>query len=217
MATLITGGTGLIGSEVARLLLAKGEDRPVLFDFSPSPNRIDDKWVTISVRNEDEWQEFCKATGMTYLADDERFASLESRLQNQDALDEVINQWTSTRDRYDVTALLQVHGIPAGPVLDCSPDTYDDPHLQARDYFQVVNHPDAGTYLLSGPIFNMLSQAEKRHDPAPSLGGHNSYLLGEVLGYSEDALSSLEEKQVIGTVPLEGADMGGVRRMQRNT
>ena len=42
MATLITGGTGLIGAEVARLLLEKGEPRPVLFDLNPSPNRIDD-------------------------------------------------------------------------------------------------------------------------------------------------------------------------------
>ena len=42
MATLITGGTGLIGSEVARLLLEKAEHKPVLFDFSPSPNRIAD-------------------------------------------------------------------------------------------------------------------------------------------------------------------------------
>ena len=42
MATLITGGTGLIGAEVVRLLLEKGERRPVLFDLNPSPNRIDD-------------------------------------------------------------------------------------------------------------------------------------------------------------------------------
>lgn len=42
MATLITGGTGLIGAEVARVLLEKGEQGPVLFDFNPSPNRIDD-------------------------------------------------------------------------------------------------------------------------------------------------------------------------------
>lgn len=42
MATLITGGTGLIGAEVARLLLEKGEQGPVLFDFDPSQNRIDD-------------------------------------------------------------------------------------------------------------------------------------------------------------------------------
>jgi threonine 3-dehydrogenase len=42
MASLITGGTGFIGSTVARLLLARGEEPPVLFDRNPSPQRLDD-------------------------------------------------------------------------------------------------------------------------------------------------------------------------------
>lgn len=42
MTTLITGGTGFIGSTVARLLLARGEERPVLFDRNPSVQRLDD-------------------------------------------------------------------------------------------------------------------------------------------------------------------------------
>lgn len=42
MATLVTGGTGLIGAEVARLLVERGEDRPVLFDLDPSTRRLDE-------------------------------------------------------------------------------------------------------------------------------------------------------------------------------
>ena len=42
MAVLITGGTGFIGAEVARLLLKKGEKRVVLFDMSPSMQRLED-------------------------------------------------------------------------------------------------------------------------------------------------------------------------------
>jgi len=42
MTTLITGGTGFIGSTVARILLARGEQRPVLFDRNPSTQRFDD-------------------------------------------------------------------------------------------------------------------------------------------------------------------------------
>ena len=42
MTVLITGGTGFIGTEVARILLNKGEKRPVVFDINPSINRLDD-------------------------------------------------------------------------------------------------------------------------------------------------------------------------------
>ncbi|MEM8812477.1 MAG: NAD-dependent epimerase/dehydratase family protein [Pseudomonadota bacterium] len=38
--TLITGGTGFIGAEIARQFAAKGAERPVLFDLFPAPVRL---------------------------------------------------------------------------------------------------------------------------------------------------------------------------------
>ena len=42
MTTLITGGTGFIGAEVVRLLLDRGEQRPVVFHVSGNTRRLDD-------------------------------------------------------------------------------------------------------------------------------------------------------------------------------
>ena len=175
-----------------------------------------EQWVTISVRSDEEWRLLCQVIETPQLAHDARFATLDARLRNQDELDAIVNRWTSTRDRYDVTGLLQEQGIPAAPVLDCAGDTYDDPHLQAREYFQEVTHPDAGTFLLSGPMWN-LSGVRQQQEPAPCLGEHNSYVLEDILGISSSHLRTLEKEQVIGTVPLEGSDLGGVRRVKAGT
>jgi formyl-CoA transferase len=153
--------------------------------------------------------------GSPGLSEDSRFSTLDSRLSNIDSLDDAISQWTSQRDNNEVTKLLQNRGIPAGPVLNCNTDTYDDPHLQDRDYFQTIVHPDAGTHLLSGPIWKRANESEPRHEPAPGLGQHNNLVLEEVLGLTSDQIQILEQENVIGTVPLTGSDMGGVRRVQR--
>src|SRR5581483_5356716 len=42
MTVLITGGTGFIGAEVVRLLLDRGEQRPVVFHVSANTQRLGD-------------------------------------------------------------------------------------------------------------------------------------------------------------------------------
>ena len=42
MTALITGGTGYIAAELVRILLGKGEKRPVAFDVNLSASRLDD-------------------------------------------------------------------------------------------------------------------------------------------------------------------------------
>ena len=58
----------------------------------------------------------------------------------------------------------------------------------------------------------MANRPEPRHDPTPGLGEHNDWALGELLGVGDGTLVELEMQNIIGAAPLEGADMGGVRR-----
>jgi len=53
MPSLVTGGTGFIGSEVVRFLLEKGEEKPVVFDINPSTKRLDDVADQIEVEEGD--------------------------------------------------------------------------------------------------------------------------------------------------------------------
>ena len=80
---------------------------------------------------------------------------------------------------------------------------------------------------MSGPVWSTLSHTGRdtaledtqrlpdHHEPAPTLGQHNEYLLQDLLGYTAGTLQDLERASVIGTIPIEGADMGGVRRFAR--
>ena len=210
----------------------RGNSHPNMSPHGCYPCLGDDAWVTIVVRSDDEWRRFCEVVGQPELAEDARFSTLDGRIANRDALDSLIGEWTARNDRHDIAARLQARRIPAAAVLDCGADIYDDPHLQARNYFQLVDHPDAGIYPMSGPVWSFLSQNKPLppegegwdgdderlpdlHEPAPGLGQHNEYLLADLLGHTAGYLRELERANIIGTVPLEGADMGGVRRFER--
>ena len=176
----------------------------------------DDNWVAISIRNEREWKKLCDLIDSNIFYNPS-FQKQSLRFENQDELDKIISQWTYSKTKECVMNKLQAKGIPAGAVVDCGAEAYSDPQLNTRDFFQIVDHPDAGIFPMSGPIFKFWSdESEAKHLPSPCLGQHNSYILEELLGYTENKITELEEYEVIGTEPLFGSDLGGSRRFETN-
>ena len=175
----------------------------------------EDKWIAISIKSNEDWSKLKATVGNNHL-DSEAFDTLAGRQQNHDQIDKIINEWTHSQDRYDVLNRLQSDEITSGVVLDCGADSYADPHLNERDFFQIVEHPSAGIYPMTGPIFKFeSSNGQVIHNPAPCLGQDNMYVLKEVLGYGNDKITQFEANEIIGTVPLPGSDMGGSRRVAK--
>ena len=164
----------------------------------------DDMWVAISVCSDEEWKGLCDAIRQPKLAHDPRFETLPDRQRNHAELDQIISEWTEQRDHYQVMHILQAYGVPAGAVLKGG-ETIVDPHLEARGFWDVVMHPEAGRYKQVSTPWRLSKNPRRRTIPAPGLGQHNSYVLGELLGLPETKLAELTEQGIIGTRPL-GAD-----------
>src|SRR5712691_5266075 len=77
----------------------------------------DDRWVSIVVASEEEWQRLCMGMGRPELAADPRFATVAARKQNEDALEELLSAWTAALTAEDVTSRLQVAGVAVFPAL----------------------------------------------------------------------------------------------------
>ena len=165
----------------------------------------DDSWVAISIRDDGDWRAFCGAMGDDALEKEPRFGDVLSRLRHHDELDDAITRWTSQRDKHEVTELLQRVGVPAGAVLDDA-DIARDTHLRARGFFQQLTHPVAGTHDHPGPIWR-LGGAAAAFRPANTLGQHNSYLLGELLGRAPEEVAAMKTAGVIGDAYAVGADV----------
>ncbi len=160
------------------------------------PCKGEDRWLTLAVRNDREWQALCGVIGRPELANDVRFSTAEERRRHRDETDGHINAWTKDQDAASAMRVLQAAGIPAGVVSDAQQLATDE-HLQAREFFPRLSHPDAGTYPYPGqPIHLSATPATFRTD-APTLGEHNEMLLRGVLGLSAQEYEALIEEGII--------------------
>ncbi|MCR4392867.1 MAG: CoA transferase [Dehalococcoidales bacterium] len=155
-----------------------------------------DRWCAIAVTSEEEWQRFKQVLDYPEWAEDSCFASMESRVQNRQALDEFVQRWTSNLEAEDVMSLLQSRGIPAGVVQNAA-DLADDPQLNYRDFFIHIEHPLLGeTRADACPLKFSFSPAEYLRS-APDIGQDNDYVFRELLGISDSELNRLKENDVI--------------------
>lgn len=155
-----------------------------------------DNWISIAVGTEEEWQYFCRALGHPEWIRDERFLSRESRKKNEDELDRLIAGWTSGRTDYEAMEILQKAGVPATPMLD-NEHLPEDPHVQARQMFLKISHPELKERIALAPPWKTDSPGDaqiKRH--APLLGEHNDYVYGKLLGMSREEIEKLTREQV---------------------
>ncbi len=155
----------------------------------------ENKWVTIAVACQEEWHALRRVVADSRL-EDERFADPSSRWQNQDALDQLIGQWTSSRSQEEVTQALQKVGVAAMPVLD-GPALVQDAHLRERGVLEPLHHPAIGDRLAVSPPWRFSRTPARISRPGPLLGEHNQYVLGELLGMSSEEIESLVAEEVV--------------------
>ena len=176
-----------------RIAAPQGNFHPMMAPHNNYPTQ-DDRWVAIAVHSEQEWLAFCGATDHEEWSSDPRFQDLAARLEH-DELDRLVSEWTRERSSDEVVRRLQEQGIAATLVLTTDDQAADD-YFFDRGAFVDVEHPLLGRLELPGktvPIGEMPHSAR----PAPMLGQHNGYVLGEILGLSTADIDRLVEEEVV--------------------
>ena len=161
----------------------------------------EDRWIAIAAFSEPEWQALISVAGHPAWSADSRFATLESRLLHQDALDAAINEWTQGQDAYACMAALQAAGVPAGVCQNAEDRCDQDGQLRALNWLTEVT----GTKIGRWPVTEIPTKLSATppysggiiNRGAPGYGEDNSRILGELLGYSSEQVASLAAEGVI--------------------
>lgn len=155
----------------------------------------EDRWVSIAVRNDDEWQRLARIIG-DGLASDPRFRTQLARKRNEDTLDAVVSAWTSVRDAWEVTRQLQAAGIAAAPAMDMK-EVAEDPHMNERGFFVRLEHREVGRQKHAGIPWKLSATPLAVRRPAPCMGEDNEYVIKVLLGRSQDEYERLLRDEVL--------------------
>ena len=156
----------------------------------------EDEWVSIACGSEEEWQALCRAIGQPQLATDARFRTARDRKTNEDALDQILTEWTSPRDKWDITRTLQAAGVAAFPSMN-SKDLAEDVHLNERGFFAKPPHAEVGERLHSGIPWLLTNAPNGVRSAAPLFGEHTDAIMRDVMGYTDAQIAKLKEEKVL--------------------
>ncbi|MEE3134142.1 MAG: CoA transferase [Pseudomonadota bacterium] len=160
------------------------------------PTLGNDEWVAIACRNESDWDALCSVIQRPW-STDKAFATLEDRLNHQDALDQHLSDWTQDQTKYEIETALQNVRVPVAAVLTPEERIDRDPATGSFGLWPTVQHREMGEVRVDGqPVHFSKTDWEMTHG-APCLSEHTMDVLTRVLGYSEEEVTQLTAEGVI--------------------
>jgi crotonobetainyl-CoA:carnitine CoA-transferase CaiB-like acyl-CoA transferase len=155
----------------------------------------DGQWVFIAAANDRFWSRLAPALGLAELAADPRFTKNVDRVKHRVELEAILERTIATLEREPLLKALEEAGVPATPVNTVD-QVMDDPQTAARGMVDRVAHPVLGEIpVVSTPVKFSAMPAGVR-TAAPVHGQHTDEVLG-ALGYTQDEIAALREKQVV--------------------
>lgn len=155
--------------------------------------RAADGWMFIMAQLPKFWSILVDRMGHLELAEDVRFTTPQSRLENRAALSDELNAIFSEHPVRHWQALLEGH-MPIAPVYALD-QALDNPWLQTIAMRDIVAHPDMPEmHVLSSPI--KLNGQRLPNKAGPLLGQDSDAILGEI-GYDAGAIAKMRANGVI--------------------
>ena len=152
----------------------------------------DGKLIQVTCASERSFVQFAKALGREDLPEDPHFAANPQRLENRDALHEIVIEILATDTRDSWIERMHAEGAPVGPINEMG-NALTHPFVVERGLVEHLPHPLVDTV---PTIRSPIRMAETPVVPAmapPMLAQHSDEVLGDVLGYDAARIAELKD------------------------
>lgn len=161
------------------------------------PCRGDDRWVALSVVNDEGWDLLCRRVGLDHLVG----AGQTQRREREREIETALTQWSAELEQTAVVDLLSITGLAVAAVADAQ-QVLDNTHLTAVDAWTSTLHPSAGNERWPRTPITFDGRPLEPRRPAPRLGEHNR-LIFEETALTADIYEHLIDSGTLASRPPE--------------
>lgn len=159
----------------------------------------DDEYYFMTIFPEN-WPEFCSLLDKPEYADDPRYNTNEARMENRQAVTDLIEDWLCAQPGREVILdKFEKARIAIGPVLSV-PEAMEHPHFVERRIIRKVPDRCFGEIDIPGMPLRFSKFPEELSLEAPFLGEHNGIILSELLSMNDDEIDALSAEGVLHAV-----------------
>jgi crotonobetainyl-CoA:carnitine CoA-transferase CaiB-like acyl-CoA transferase len=156
----------------------------------------DGRWIALSSASDAPARRLLASIGGPALAADPRFLTNSDRLENVEALEEVIATWIAKHTQAEALAIFERDEVSASGLLDIA-QIFDDPHIQRRENIVTLEDPQLGAVRVPGIVPKFTETPGNVDHLSVALGSHNEEIYGGRLGISAEELRALTSDGVI--------------------
>jgi benzylsuccinate CoA-transferase BbsF subunit len=158
--------------------------------------RGEDKWLALSVEDDEQWRRAASILGLGEESDLGRFATFASRKSHEDELENLIERATSHVDAQELMSRLQGEGVPAS-VVNTAEEVFSDPVIVDRGYWRTLPHDVLGEIRVASPPFTWSNDDASPSSAAPLLGEHTLELWTTMLKHNVEEFEELRAQGVL--------------------
>ena len=155
-----------------------------------------DGYINIGAANQSNWERLLTVLNLENLKDDPEFIDSKSRQINRKKLENILEVIFITKSSKEWIGILIKNSIPSGPIYNMK-EVWDDEQVKSRNMDVRIDHPKQKNSRNIGVAVKLGRTPGKIKSPAPLYGEHSKKILKE-LGYSEEKISDLVEKNISG-------------------
>jgi formyl-CoA transferase len=189
-------GMALLHPQAANFFLndkrpkALGNPHPNISPYSKFATKTCE--IFVACGNEPAWRKFCEFLNIQHLTADPRFTTNALRVQNREALNELLDARLAEEDGHALCDAMLRAGLPAGPVLHVD-EAMAAPHTAHREMVA-----ESGWFRALGtPIKMSRTPGGLRAEP-PVFNQHGAEILA-AHGFSEEEIAGLMASGVVPT------------------